>query len=339
MARALRLAYAGAVYHVTCRGNARQPIFRDEHDRQAFVSRLGVSVATYQVTLHVYVLMPNHFHLVVETPRANLSEFMRHFNVTYTGYFNRRHGRVGHLYQGRFQAIVVEAETYLTELSRYVHLNPIRVARWRHVPVGEKLRYLRGYSWSSLPGYLTTAKRSAVMEYWLVLAGFGGDHERGRHAYARFIAEGVQDGVSSPWEQLRGQVLLGSEAFVERMRQRVRATRGAVREQPARRVLFKAWEVDALLGVVARVLGKEVRELCSRGGGLERAMVMECLYRYTPARQGEIGRRMGGVDYSWVSRMRRELRQALPRDAAMREQFHELATALGVQGVKGEAGQ
>jgi REP element-mobilizing transposase RayT len=94
MARALRLAYAGAFYHVTCRGNARQPIFRDDHDRQAFVSRLGISLETYQVTLHVYVLMPNHFHLVVETPRASLSEFMRHFNVTYTGYFNRRNGWV-----------------------------------------------------------------------------------------------------------------------------------------------------------------------------------------------------------------------------------------------------
>jgi Transposase IS200 like len=155
---------------------------------------------TYQVTLHVYVLMPNHFHLVVETPRANLSEFMRHFNVTYTGYFNRRHGRVGHLYQGRFQAFVVEAETYMTELSRYVHLNPIRVARFRQAPVGEKLRYLRGYRWSSLPGYLHTTKRSAVVEYRLVLAGFGGDHERGRHAYARFIEEGMKEGVGSPWE-------------------------------------------------------------------------------------------------------------------------------------------
>jgi len=103
--------------------------------------------------------------------------------------------------------------------------------------------------------------------------------------------------------------------------------------------LFKAWEVDALLRVVARVLGKEVRELCSRGGGLERAMVMECLYRYTPASQVEIGRRMGGVDYSWVSRMRRELRQVLQRDAAMKKQFQELATAIGVQGVEGEAGQ
>jgi hypothetical protein len=192
------------------------------------------------------------------------------------------------------------------------------------VPAGEKLSYLRGYRWSSLPGYLTTAKRSAVVEYRLVLAGFGGDHEQGRHAYARFIEEGVKDGVSSPWEQLTGQVLLGSESFVERMRQRVRSTRGTVREQPARRVLFKAWEVDALLRVVARVLRREVRELCSRGGGLERAMVMECLYRYTPASQVEIGRQMGGVDYSWVSRMRRELRQALQRDAAMKKRFQEL---------------
>lgn len=90
MARPLRLVYAGAYYHVTCRGNARQAIFRDDQDRQAFLHRLGVSLDAYQVTLHVYVLMDNHFHLVVETPRANLSAFLRHFNVSYTGYFNRR---------------------------------------------------------------------------------------------------------------------------------------------------------------------------------------------------------------------------------------------------------
>ena len=119
MARALRIAYPGACYHVTCRGNEQRAIFRDDHDRETFLSRLQGSVRNYQVHAQVYVLMDNHFHLVVATPQANLSAFMRHFNVSYTGYFNRRHKRVGHLYQGRFTAIVVEEEAYLLEVSRY----------------------------------------------------------------------------------------------------------------------------------------------------------------------------------------------------------------------------
>jgi hypothetical protein len=238
---------------------------------------------------------------------------------------------MGHLYQGRFKAIVVEAEAYLTELSRYVHLNPIRIARGRRLAAGEKLRYLKRYSWSSLPGYVDKAKRQEFVEYGQVLAGFGGDNERGRRAYARFIVAGAKAGTRKPWDELRGQILLGSESFVARMRKRLGSMKVAEREQPARRALAKPWEVNALLRVMAGVLGKKVRELCGRGGGMERAMVMECLHRYSLASQVEIGRRMGGVDYSWVSRLRGELRKAMRRDAGVKEQFDRLQAAITAQ--------
>src|SRR5262245_52642851 len=127
MARPLRINYADAHYHVTCRGNEGRRIFSDDEDRRVFLDRLERSLDIYGVRVHGYVLMGNHFHLVVQTPKANLSEFMRHLNVSYTGSYNRRHRRAGHLFQGRFKAIVVEADSYLLELSRYVHLNPVRV--------------------------------------------------------------------------------------------------------------------------------------------------------------------------------------------------------------------
>ena len=309
MTRPLRLAYPGAFYHVTCRGNARQAI-RDAQDGQAFVHRLGLAVETHQVRLHCYVLMRNHFHLVVETPQANVSAFMRQFNILYTGYFNRRYGRVGHVYQGRFKAIVVEAEAYLTELSRYVHLNPVRIGALRKVSAEEKLRTLKHSPWSSLAGYVNTQHRSPIVDYGLVLASFGGATPQGRRAYARYIEEGVRGQVVSPWEHLRGQVLLGSEAFVERLRPQAQAGRAAEREQPARRALAQAWDLDAAVEALADELGREVAELCRRGGGLDRALVMECLYRYTGASQRTIGQKMGGVDYSRVSRQRKELREA-----------------------------
>src|SRR5919106_2501983 len=131
MARPLRINYPGAFYHVTCRGNERKHIFADDRDRSAFLDKLKTSVGIYQVRVHAYVLMSNHFHFIVETLKGNLSEFMRHFNVSYTAAYNRRHQRIGHLYQGRFKAILIDADSYLLELSRYVHLNPVRLRSYK----------------------------------------------------------------------------------------------------------------------------------------------------------------------------------------------------------------
>jgi REP element-mobilizing transposase RayT len=128
MARALRVQYPNAVYHVTCRGNEQKPIFRDDGDRSIFLKKLVHSMDIYTVKVYSYVLMTNHFHLLLETPLGNLSEFMRRFNISYTGYFNQRHRRSGHLYQGRYKSVLVDKEAYLSILSRYIHLNPIRVS-------------------------------------------------------------------------------------------------------------------------------------------------------------------------------------------------------------------
>lgn len=159
MARPLRISYPNAFYHVTCRGNDRRVIFRDDHDRTRFLAQLESALEIFSVRLHAYVLMSNHFHLIVETPKANLSEFMRQFNISYTSYYNRRHGRIGHLYQGRFKAIVVDKDSYLLELSRYVHLNPIRIKAKGQRSEAERIGEVSRYRWSSLSGYLDGKKR------------------------------------------------------------------------------------------------------------------------------------------------------------------------------------
>jgi REP element-mobilizing transposase RayT len=316
MARALRVEYPGAVYHVTCRGNERRAIVADDADRRAWVQRLRAALDGYRVVLHAYVLMDNHFHLVVETPQANLSEFMRYLNVAYTGDFNRRHQRVGHLYQGRFKAILVDAETYLVELSRYVHLNPIRVSRDSRTPVSEQCRRVRCYLWSSLPSYLDRGVSQPWVTHETVLASFGGATARGRRAYAAFVEEGVRRGMASPWERVTGQMLLGNEAFVERIRARIGRTTS--REQPAVRALATRWTPEAVLERVAHVTGEAVGTLCRRGGGWGRAIAMECLHRYAHESQAAIGRRLGGVDYSWVSRQRAKLAQMVVNDRDVR---------------------
>jgi len=208
MARALRIAYPGALYHVTCRGNEQRAIFRDDHDRETFLSRLQVSLRNYQVHAHVYVLMDNHFHLVVETPQANLSAFMRHFNVSYAGYFNRRHKRVGHLYQGRFTAIVVEEDAYLLEVSRYVHLNPIRVGL---------VQDPAAYPWSSAAAHLAGRDDAlvkvepllALVGNWkdFLLSGVTKEEIEGLRRHERTGRPLGNDGFVGQLEELLGRIL------------------------------------------------------------------------------------------------------------------------------------
>jgi REP element-mobilizing transposase RayT len=205
MSRPLRPQYPGAIYHLTSRGNARQKIFLDNTDRELFLSTLSHVISRYGWLCHAYCLMENHYHLLIETPKANLSLGMRQLNGVYTQAFNRRRRRVGHLFQGRYKAILVQKEAHLLELCRYVVLNPLRVklgkreVRWR---------------WSS---YRATAGLAPVPEFltvdW-VLGQFGNNKKQAQVKYRAFVKEGLGE---RPWEQLRGQIYLGSQEFRERL--------------------------------------------------------------------------------------------------------------------------
>lgn len=221
MARPLRIEFPGALYHVTARGNARQPIFLSKDDALRFLETLGDTALRLGWRFHAYCLMTNHYHLLVETEHANLSKGMCHLNGAYTQAFNRAHGRVGHLFQGRYKAILVEAEAYFLELARYVVLNPLRAGMCDKP--GDWL-------WSS---YAATVGKTAAPEWFdavSVLARFSGNAELARRAYASFVAEGV--GKASPWEQVRGQLLLGGEAFAQRFLDKQGRLKSVSREVP-----------------------------------------------------------------------------------------------------------
>jgi REP-associated tyrosine transposase len=219
MARPLRLEFAGAIYHLTARGNARQKIFCSDADRQLFMDTLAGVVFRYGWICHAYCLMANHYHLLVETPKPNLSLGMRQLNGIYTQAFNRRHRRVGHLFQGRFKAILVEKESYLLELCRYIVLNPMRVKG--NVKTGT-------WKWSS---YRATAGLVSAPEFlatdW-VLGQFGKNRAQAQKRYREFVREGLE---SRPWEALQGQIYLGSEAFIERHSRRNRELKEIPRAQ------------------------------------------------------------------------------------------------------------
>jgi len=211
MSRPLRIEFEGAVYHVTSRGNARQNIYEDDTDRHRFLELLVREINQQRWFCHAYCLMGNHYHLLIETPETNLRRGMARLNGMYSQWFNRRHLRVGHLFQGRYKAILVEKESYLLQLCRYVVLNPVRAGLVERVDQWE---------WSSYRATAYGGDRAPWLSTNWLLSRFGTDSAQAQRAYRRFVVGG--DGEPSPWEKLRGQIYLGSERFLKEMSQRIK---------------------------------------------------------------------------------------------------------------------
>ncbi len=214
MARPLRIEFPGALYHLTARGDGQEDIYLDDEDRAQFLGLVGAICERLNWVCYAYCLMSNHYHLVMETPDGNLSRGMRQLNGVHTQRLNARHGRVGHVFQGRYKAILVERDSYLLELCRYVVLNPVRAGMVRHA--GQ-------WRWSSYRD--TTGQRAAPP--WMAVSWVLGQFGRGRDSaiarYKAFVRDGA--GQSSLWDEgLRQQIYLGDEAFVTRMQAKLEAS-------------------------------------------------------------------------------------------------------------------
>jgi len=207
MARPLRVEFPGAIYHVTSRGNARADIFLDDTDRRQFLNVLAEVVSRFHWTCHAWCLMRNHYHLVIETPEANLALGMRHLNGVYTQRFNRRHKRVGHVFQGRYKAIIVDRDTYLLELCRYVVLNPVRAGL---------VKEAQEWPWSSYRATVGLASSPVPLHTDWLLSQFGSGKKGAIKRYIRFVSDGTR--ARSVWRHLRQQIYLGDDAFMERIK-------------------------------------------------------------------------------------------------------------------------
>lgn len=205
MTRPLRVEIPGAIFHVTSRGNRREAIYEDDADRLEWLAILSKVCERYNWRVHAYCLMDNHYHILLETADGNLSRGMRQLNGVYTQYFNRQHNRVGHVFQGRFKAIMVEKDAYLLELSRYVVLNPIRAFMVKDID---------DWQWSS---YGATIGKDPAPD-WLgvdwILSQFSRQRKRARNQYIDFVRSGI--GLAPIWSNLRRQIFLGGETFVKK---------------------------------------------------------------------------------------------------------------------------
>ena len=247
MARKPRVEFEGAFYHVIVRGNQRQKIFRDDRDRLHYLKRVEHYRERYQFRIYAYVLMSNHVHLLLETTKTPLSKILQGIQFTYAQYYNRRYQIVGHLFQGRYKAILCDRDAYLLELVRYIHLNPARM---------KKPEKLVSYRWSSHHAYTGNPGPVAV-DTALVLEQFGSTAGQARKAYRKFIEDGQTLGHEERYYQAVDQRFLGDEKFTQTIMERV--PQAEVRPG-GRKVRF-----ERLLSAVAEVHGGEAKDLVSSG--------------------------------------------------------------------------
>ena len=206
MTRPLRLEFEGALYHITSRGDRRENIYETDADRQGFVSLLADVCETYTWICHAYCFMSNHYHLLIATPEANFSRGMRQLNGVYTQQFNRKNHRCGHVFQGRYKSILVDKESFLLELARYIVLNPVRAGM---------VRQAQEWPWNSYRATIGLAKKPDWLQVDWLLSAFGENRPGAISEYVNFVIEGIKS--SSIWGDLKQQIYLANEYFVERM--------------------------------------------------------------------------------------------------------------------------
>jgi len=266
--RALRIEYPGAVYHVICRGNNRQAIFRDEQDRKRYLEKLSGYCQKKNVDLLAYCLLSNHVHVLLETPEANLSKMMQALQTSYTLYFNRRHGRTGHVFEQRYKAMLVDKDNYLLQVSRYIHLNPVE-ARLAERP--------QDYPWSSYASYLE-GKGIAGLKAATVLAYFTGTMSRPIEQYREFVEAGPGERVRNPAPEVRKQIFVGDEEFEEAAQKQMQQSSGREVRHTLKRIVE----------VVLEVTGKNEGEVRGRqrSEDIKRCRELVC---YLGRRYGEAG--------------------------------------------------
>lgn len=324
MTRPLRIQFPGAFYHITCRGNAKKSIFLDNGDRAKFLNLLVETLEIYDVRIFAYILMSNHFHLLIQTKRANLSEFMRRFNISYTGWFNYRHHRCGHLYQGRYNAILVDVDNYLLEVSRYMHLNYFRKTSIKDKNIHKVWSFILTYQWSSLAGYVNRKSAFDFIDYDMILAMVGG-----RRYYKNFVIDGINHDLPNPFEDMKHGFILGSDNFISKARNEL-IENESVCEQPSYQSLMsRIADPDTVIDCVAKAMNVDKGKIVGRwGNSVARGIASELLYRFSSVKQHEIGELLGGVSYSAISQLRRRLKRKMLKDIKVKEYFKQAETKV-----------
>ncbi len=296
MARQLRIEFPNAFYHVVSRGNERKAVFKSFRDREKFLSYLESATKRYGAVIHVFCLMDNHYHLFVETPAGNLSQIMQHINGAYTAYFNKKHERSGHLFQGRYKAILVDVDEYAKELSRYIHLNPVRA---------QKVKAPEEYKWSSCQYYIANRKAPSWLQRDFILGYFATKRISAMRKYRNFVHKLISQDYKSPLDGIRHSVILGSSEFINEIKERFLRDRRIDRELPILRETTDRPNIETIEHVVDAELESDER--------LARQLKMFLCHSYSGMKLREIGNRFN-VGESAVTQASRRVRVKMKND-------------------------
>jgi putative transposase len=310
MARPLRVEYPGAFYHVINRGNNRENIYKNDRDKEKFLEYLQKASQRFSITIHTYCLMSNHFHLLLETAQPNLSMAMQWINVSYATYFNRKRGRHGHLFQGRFKAILIDADEYLAHLSRYIHLNPVR-AKMSSKPVK--------YRWSSYAAVIGKVKAQQFLETDKVLANFGRTKKEARRKYKDFVEGANVKTLENPHRHAAAGFILGDSDFVNWVKETFLSSRNDEKEIPQLKKLKPKIALETVLNAVCREFGCNQEQMLTKGRKKNKAR--EVGIYFARALSGLSGRDLGiffgGVSGALITVMHKRIAQ----QAAQNKQF------------------
>lgn len=284
MGRPLRISFPGAFYHVTSRGNERRSIYQTNRDFEKFMGYLESATERYGARIHCFCLMTNHYHLLLETPRGNLQAILHHINTSYTNYFNAKKKRVGHLFQGRYRAILVEKDHYALELSRYIHLNPVRAQLVKNP--GE-------YPWSSYLAYEEEKKRWGWLHSDFILAQISGNKKKALKGYREYVQRGITENLEDPLKKTVASTVIGSDKFIEWVRERWAKREWVDREVPAIRELAGRPDLSLILNECEERFGKASSE--------SRRMALYLSHHLSGLSLREIGEYFGGISISAVS--------------------------------------
>jgi putative transposase len=314
VARPLRIEYEGAIYHVTGRGNEQRKIFFSRRDYEKFKEYLAEALEKFGFILHGYVLMTNHYHLIIETPEKNLSKILHHINSSYTTYINIKRKRSGHLLQGRFKSIIVDKDSYLLELSRYLHLNPVRV----------KMAQLPGdYPYSSYRSY-TTASGDNLVTTTTILTMLSQKPEAAREKYRIFVESTLNGEIESPLKNVYGGIILGSVNFIKQVLGKIEAKRLENEETSYRKSLRASHSPEEVFMTTCAQYGLAPEEIKNTERNDVRKKCIYLLKKLTSAGNREIGDILGGICAATVAKAYQRFSEKLAKDARLQKEMREL---------------
>jgi putative transposase len=317
MARPLRIEFAGAFYHVMNRGNAGMDIFRSRRDREKFLEYVGKAVDRYEIKVHTYCLMTTHYHILIETPQANLSQAIKWINVAYSIYFNRKRRRFGHLFQGRFKAVLVDADEYLKPLSRYIHLNPVRAGMVAHC---------KDHQWSSYPvfgGYVTAPE---WLETGWLLSLFGEQRGVASKRYREFVESVENEKIENPSDDIVSGAILGGVDFVDWVKKTFLSKQSDSKEMPQLKSLKLRPTPDDLIQVVSEELGCERESIVRKGKkrNFARDLAIYLCREMTGETGVALGRHFGGISGSGIVFKYNQIANQVESDRKLRGRINRI---------------